>query len=237
MSLARLAMTVDGPREGLVVSLGAEQAQHLRVLRMKPGGALELLLEQGPWRADLVLLEKGSASLRLVAPLEENREPPVPIDVFIPVMAQLALVDELIPPLVELGATRLVPTVWERSEYDARKTLARMDRWRRILIGAAEQSHRSRIPVLDDPAPLESLLGWASPQRWVAYEGPSGNPNPCLREEPIVIASGPEGGITDTEISRLLQSGWQSVGLGRSILRAVTAPVALLGAIRFELQR
>ena len=235
MSLPRLAMSADEPREGWVVELGAEQAQHLRALRLKPGGALELLLAQGPWRADLVSLERGQARVRLVAPLEEDREPPVPIEVFVPLTAQLALVDDLLPALVELGATRLVPIAWERSEYDPRRTLARMERWRRLLVGAAEQSHRSRIPMLADPAPFEALLHCEAPQRWVAYEVPGANPR--LGEGPVALASGPEGGITDREIECLAQAGWVTVSLGRSILRAVTAPVALLGAVRFGLGR
>ena len=235
MSLPRLAAVCVAPREGLTMGLGAEQAQHLRALRMKPGEALELLLEQGPWRAELVALERGGTTLRLVAPLAEDREAPVSIDVYLPVTAQLALVDDLIPPLVELGASRLRPTIWERSEYDARKTLARMDRWRRILVGAAEQSHRSKVPMLDDPAPFDALLRCTMAQRWVAYEVPSDTRNPALGAGPIALASGPEGGITDAEIARLVQAGWRPVGLGKSILRAVTAPVALLGAVRFEL--
>lgn len=233
MSLPRLAAACAEPREGLVLRLGAEQAQHLRALRMKPGDALELLLDQGPWRAELAALDRGGTTLRLVAPLVEDREAPVPIEVYLPVMAQLALVDDLIPPLVELGASRLTPTVWERSEYDHRKTQARMDRWRRILVGAAEQSHRSRIPGFDEPIPFGALLRCATPQRWVAYEVQTGTRNPNLVTGPIALASGPEGGITDAEFAQLVQAGWRPVGLGKSILRAVTAPVALLGAVRY----
>jgi 16S rRNA (uracil1498-N3)-methyltransferase len=235
MSLPRLAAAVPEPREGLTVPIGAEQAQHLRALRLKPGEALELLLAHGPWRAELAALDRGAAVVRLVAPISEDREPPVGITVYLPVTAQLALVDEMIPPLVELGATRLVPTIWARSENDARKTLARMERWRRILTGAAEQSHRSVIPPLEDPAPFDALIQDGTPQRWLAYEVAADGPNPRLRAEPIALASGPEGGITDEEFERLRAAGWQSASLGRSILRAVTAPVALLGAVRFGL--
>jgi 16S rRNA (uracil1498-N3)-methyltransferase len=237
MSLPRLAVTVTEPREGLLVNLGEDSLQHLRALRMQPGEALELLLEQGPWRAELAALAKGRASVRLVAALEEDREAPVTIEVYLPVTAQLALVDDLIPPLVELGASRLLPTVWERSEYDARRTQARLERWRRILVGAAEQSHRSRMPVLEEPVPFTSLLECGISQRWVAYEVQTATRNPDLGPGPIALASGPEGGITDAEFAQLVQAGWRPVGLGKSILRAVTAPVALLGAVRFGLGR
>lgn len=237
MSLPRLALTVPGPREGLLVHLDADSVQHLRALRMQPGEALELLLEQGPWRAELAALAKGAAAVRLVAALQEDREAPVAIDVYLPLTAQLALVDELIPPLVELGASRLLPTVWARSEHDPHRTLARIQRWRRILVGAAEQSHRSRMPVLEDPVPFAALLECGAPQRWLAYELPTAASNPVLGPGAVALASGPEGGISDAELEALRSAGWQPVSLGRSILRAVTAPVALLGAVRFELGR
>ena len=237
MSLPRILARADQPHEGGLVSLGLDHAAHLRSLRLKPGAALELLLPSGPWRADLATLERGPAVVRLVAPLGELREAAIPIEVFLPLTVQLSLVDDLLPPLVELGALRITPVVFARSEYDARKTQARRERWQRILEGATEQSHRGRLPELSDPAPFEALLACAAPQKWVAYEADTGAPNPALRLEPLALASGPEGGIADGEIEALRGAGWTAVHLGSAILRAVTAPVALLGAVQFELGR
>ena len=82
---------------------------------------------------------------------------------------------------------------------------------------------------------FEALLAWEAPQKWVAYELATGQANPPLRAEPLAFTSGPEGGITEPEFAALAAHGWQPVSLGRSILRAVTAPVALLGAVQFQL--
>lgn len=237
MSLPRILARAAEPAEGRLVPLGAEQVIHLRALRLKPGSALELLLPQGPWRADLAELGRESAVARLVAPLHEDREAPIPIEVFLPLTAQLSLVDDLIPPLVELGASRIVPAIFARSEFEPRKAAARLERWRRIVAGAVEQSHRGILPELADPAPFEALLACQAPQKWVAYEVGSGQPNPTLRHDGIALASGPEGGITDGEIEALRAVGWLPVQVGRAILRAVTAPVALLGAVQVELGR
>ncbi len=237
MSLPRLVIPEGNPEAGGTLRLGPEQAQHLRVLRLKPGAALELLFPHGPWRADLASLSREGAVLRLVAPLQEDREPPLRIEVYLPITAQLALVDEMIPPLVELGASRLLPVAWERSEYDAARTLGRMARWRKLVVGAAEQSHRSRVPTLEEPTSFAALLACTADQRWVAHEACSGLPNPVLGPGAIALASGPEGGITDAETVALERAGWQRVALGRSILRAVTAPVALLGAVQCDLGR
>jgi 16S rRNA (uracil1498-N3)-methyltransferase len=236
MSLPRFFLSsASDPGEGVTVDLEVAQARHLNVLRLKPGDALELVLPQGPWRADLAELQKDRALVRLVSPLSENREAPFPIHAWIPVTAQLSLFDELLPPLVELGASFIQPVIYARSEFDKRKTAARLDRWHRIITASCEQSHRTRIPALHEAVPFEALLTVDVPQRWVAYEQSVGRANPHLKREPIAITSGPEGGITDAEFDALLRTGWAPVSLGSRILRAVTAPVALLGAIQHQL--
>ena len=237
MSLPRFFLDPATGAENDLVPLDAEAARHLKALRLKAGAALELVLGDRVWRADLAELDRGRAVARLVAALHEDREPPVALQACLPLPAQLSLFDEWLPPLVELGATLIQPVVYRRSEFDAAKTAARQERWARLIQSACEQSHRSRRPELRPPVPFEALLAWESPQKWVAYELATGATNPAFRREPLAFTSGPEGGITDEEFAALVAAGWQPVSLGRSILRAVTTPVALLGAVQFELGR
>ena len=106
MSIPRFFVPLaDVVHEGTQVPLEPAQARHLWVLRVPRGSALELVLPSGPWRADLSDLGKDHALARLVAPLQEDREAPVAIEAFVPVTAQLSLLDDLLPPLVELGVT------------------------------------------------------------------------------------------------------------------------------------
>jgi len=225
------------PSEGTLIPLEPAQVRHLWVLRVGAGAAVELVLPSGPWRGDLAEAGKDRAVVRLVRPLNEDREPRFPIQAWIPLPAQLSLLDDLLPPLVELGATAIHLVAYQRSEFDQDKTMARFERWQRIVQSACEQSHRSRIPALEAPVRFEALLEVRTEQRWVAYEVPAGDGNPTLTPGPIAFTSGPEGGITDLEFKALTDAGWQAVTLGGSILRAVTCPVALLGAIRFQLPR
>lgn len=238
MSLPRLFLDpLPRPAENLAVPLGFEAARHLRALRLKPGDALELLLGDHLWRADLAELDRSRGLARLVAPLEEDREPPFALQACLPLPAQLALFDDWLPPLVELGVTLIQPVSYSRSEFDPGKTAARHERWARIILSACEQSHRSRRPELRAPVPFQALPDWPTRQKWVAYELATGAGNPVLHREPLAFTSGPEGGITEAEFAALAAAGWQAVSLGPSILRAVTTPVALLGAVQFELGR
>ena len=210
MSLPRLFMDALPAAENALVPLGPEAARHLKALRLKPGAALELVLGGVAWSADLAELDRGRAMARLVTPLTEDREPPI---------------------------TLIQPVVYQRSEFEAAKTAARHERWARIIQSACEQSHRNRLPELRPPMSFTALLTWETPQRWVAYELATGQANPGLQREALAFTSGPEGGITQEEFVALAAAGWQPVSLGRSILRAVTTPVALLGAVQFELGR
>ncbi len=239
MSLPRFfLLDHTGPvTEGSVVRLNAEATRHLKALRLRPGNALELVLPGGVWRCDLAVMDRDLAEARLVAALEESREPAIPIEGWLPLTAQLSLWDDWLPPLVELGLTRIVPVIYARSEYDARKTAGKRERWERLILAACEQSHRSALPVLEAPLPFDRLLKVEAPQKWVAYELQTGEVNPALRNEALAFTSGPEGGISDEEFAALRKAGWAPVSLGRSILRAVTTPVALLGAVQFEVSR
>jgi 16S rRNA (uracil1498-N3)-methyltransferase len=237
MSLPRLIVPSPGPYfEGQLVVLGPDQARHLHTLRMKAGGALELLMEDGPWQADLTEITSNAAQARLISPLDEIRESPIPLHACLPLTSHLATWEDWLPPLVELGVTHIHPIIYARSEFDPRRTLAKAARWARIISSSVEQSHRSHIPELFPVQPFSALLDWKVAQRWVAYEATTGTLNPRLSMEPMAFTCGPEGGITDEEFAALRHSGWLPVCMGRSILRAVTAPVALMGAIQFQLQ-
>ncbi len=238
MSLPRLIVDAIGPCfEGRLIPFSTEQARHLQALRLKPGAALELLLGGGPWRADLTGITKEAAHARLVSPLHEIREAAIPLHACLPITSHLATWEDWLPPLVELGITHIHPIIYARSEYDSRRTQAKVERWSRVISAAVEQSHRNLIPELFPVLPFESLLTWDFPQRWVAYEVPSGTPNPAVNVSPLAFTCGPEGGISEAEFQALQQAGWQPVSLGRSILRAVTTPIAMLGAIQFQLNR
>jgi 16S rRNA (uracil1498-N3)-methyltransferase len=237
MSRPRFFVDSFPATENALAPLDAESARHLRALRLQPGAALELVLGDQPWTADLAELHRDRALARLVAPLHEDREAAIVLQACLPLPAQLSLFDEWLPPLVELGVTLIQPVVYARSEFDPVKTAARLGRWTRLIQTACEQSHRSRRPELRPPMPFAALLAWPAPQKWVAYELSTGQANPTLAWEPLAFTSGPEGGITDSEFAALAAAGWRPVSLGRGILRAGTAPVALLGAVQYELGR
>jgi 16S rRNA (uracil1498-N3)-methyltransferase len=238
MTLPRFAFTESiATREGLLLTLSAEQAKHVSALRISLGGPMEVLLPSGIWLGELASVSKRGAAIRLVAPLGEDREAPIEIHACLPITAQLNIWSDFLPSAVELGASLIQPIIFERSQYDSRQVQPRMERWRRIILAACEQSHRSKVPELLPPLPIAALQTWGAAQKWVAFETPTGEQNPCLGPGSIAFTHGPEGGIADSEIELLTKSGWKAITLGKSIMRAATCPAAILGAIQMELGR
>lgn len=238
--MARPRFFIEPPQEpwitGATLPLTADASRHAQVLRLHPGDGIEVAWGDGNvWLGDIVEIQGVDCRIRLVRPLTSTVELPVRIEVCIPILAQLSAWDDALPALGELGATVIQPVIFQRSEYDARKLLSRYDRWKRVLERSAEQSHRVRRVELKEVISFESLLTHPIKQRWVAYEQKTDRANPELIHEDLVITSGPEGGYTDQEIHQLMAAQWQPISLGPNILRAVTAPTALLGAAVYRL--
>ncbi|WP_209122985.1 16S rRNA (uracil(1498)-N(3))-methyltransferase [Alkalihalobacillus sp. BA299] len=152
----------------------------------------------------------------------------------------------------ELGAAQFIPVQGERSivKWDGKKEDKRLDRLNKIAKEAAEQSHRSRIPVIKSLHSMGQLIERKSEFDHVlfAYEekGKSGEHKQLaniLAEakigESLLFVVGPEGGFSEGEANKLSDAGFIPCSLGPRILRAETAPLYILSTISyyFELER
>jgi 16S rRNA (uracil1498-N3)-methyltransferase len=134
----------------------------------------------------------------------------------------------------ELGVRRIVPVQFKRSLAGDRADAKKLDRWRRIIREAAEQSCRARLPELS--APVDFLAACDEAMRasaFLLWEGEAVALRSILppQIDRIAIISGPEGGIDLDELTAAHERGIISVSLGPRILRAETAPIAALAAI------
>jgi 16S rRNA (uracil1498-N3)-methyltransferase len=140
----------------------------------------------------------------------------------------------------ELGATRIVPVIADRTEsHLATAASKRVERWQRIALQASEQSRRNSPPKIDQPMKLTSAVALPGTIRIVFAESEQ---QTMLREvlrdhltRDIVLAFGPEGGWTQCELELFRDAGWISASLGTTILRVETAAIAALAVTLSEL--
>lgn len=144
--------------------------------------------------------------------------------------------DAVVRDATELGATRVVPVITERSVSRPRE-VARTDRWRRIAIEAARQSGRGDAPVIEPPTALREGLGLIGEGTIALCLDPASDTpiGPVLRSlEPraeVALLVGPEGGLSPEELEAAERAGFRRVSLGRLTLRTETVCAAVLGAL------
>lgn len=142
---------------------------------------------------------------------------------------------------VELGATRIVPLLAQRTESHLAKAAdKRVERWRRLALQASEQSRRTSAPEISQPLTLQAALVASHGTRIVLAESEVHvmlrdvlQANPAAE---ITLAFGPEGGWTESELKLFKQAGWIAASLGSTILRAETAVIAAVAITVAELQ-
>ena len=104
-----------------------------------------------------------------------------------------------------------------------------------MAVAAAEQCGRNRVPVIHPAVTLAQWLAQSTSagQRWVLSLAQGTQPLAPVNTsaQPVVVLSGPEGGLAPTEEAAALAAGFQPVTLGPRVLRAETAPLAVLAAL------
>lgn len=145
--------------------------------------------------------------------------------------------DAIVRDATELGATRVVPVIAERSV--GRPAGGRAERWRRIAVEAARQCGRGDAPAISSPMELaEAVQIFASGEEVVGFcldptaESGLGSLLAGLGPDvELAFLVGPEGGLSPAEIEACAAAGVKRVSLGPLVLRAETVCAAVLGAV------
>jgi 16S rRNA (uracil1498-N3)-methyltransferase len=232
-----IADEVSGDRAALV----GEHAEHLaRVLRARVGQEFDISTSSGVRRGRISSISRDRVEFELGDELAETATAQITLALSI---FKFDRMEWAIEKCTELGAARIVPVVARRS--DAHLVTAadkRVERWRRIAKQAAEQSRRVSPPEIAQPLRFEDFVNFPAGTRIVLAEsGSVVTLKEALAsratESSVVLAIGPEGGWTDSELQSFHEASWVSASLGSTILRAETAAIAALAVALSEIQR
>lgn len=223
---------------GGVVILDEEEAHHLKVRRVADGEAVRLVDGRGAVATARLALEGEVVAARVVA---TTNVPVPPVTELLVGSGDRERFLALVEKATELGATRIVPLVTERSQQVATRFQAlHVEKAAKRAREALKQCGAAWTPAVGSPMALSEVLRpeaplppvqparpGAAPVRLVA--DPEGEPVGALGEgDAIVWAIGPEGGFTDSEMSAIRAAGFRPAALGRATLRFDTAALAAL---------
>ena len=207
----------------------ADRHHLARVLRLRPGEAVTVSDGRGAWCAGHY---RGAGRVEADGPL--RHDPALAPGVTV----GFALIkgdrpEWVVQKLTEVGVDRIVPFVAQRSvvRWEDAKAARQLDRLRAVARGAAMQSRRVWLPIVDEVTTTAALVAELAAAGTGALAHPGGSA-PGLDRPAVLI--GPEGGWSHDE----LDAGLGTVALGPTVLRAETAAVAagvLLCALRVGL--
>jgi 16S rRNA (uracil1498-N3)-methyltransferase len=226
--------------EATATIVGA-QAEHMaRVLRAQPGMEADVVAGGHVFHAEVAAVCPHEIRFNLVA--EVRADPALPVTLVLAVY-KFDRMEWVLEKATELGVAAVAPVIARRTEkHLAEAAESRVERWRRIVHEAAQQSRRSDVPLIYDPAPLavrvraaseSTRIVLAEQERTTTLRHALDEAVAAAEEEmpTLEIAIGPEGGWAPEEEALFDANGWRAASLGPRILRAETAAIAALAVV------
>jgi len=212
-------------------------AHHVQVLRLQPGDLVTLFNgEGGEYTASLTLIEKKHVSVELKAFSPREAELPYAITLA-QALPEGSKMDWIIEKSVELGAAAIQPLSAQRCvvRLSSERAEKKQAHWQGVIVAAAEQSGRNRLPLLAAPAALGDWLAQQDLHKRVLLS-PRGEQSlsDWARHQPpqaLTLMIGPEGGFTEAEEALACAKGAMMLAIGPRVLRTETAGLAAVAAL------
>ncbi len=207
-----------------------------KVLRLRNNDQVSLFNERdGEFLVTLQAVEKRAVTALIEQAVSNNSESALCVHLAIGI-SRGERMDYVIQKATELGVNSIIPLFTERCEVKikAERLDNRMTHWERVAISACEQSGRCAIPIIVPPQSLEQwlpqehqgdcyVLDHRGEKAFAADRQPSA----------VTFLIGPEGGLSEAEISAANSSNFASSRLGARVLRTETAPVVAISLAQY----
>ncbi len=220
------------------VTLSDDAFGHIvRVLRLKEGDTITLFNGNEPlqYAATLCNVSKKSADAEIISQEDNHSESPLNIHLGQGI-SRGDRMDFTLQKSVELGVNTITPLFTERCGVKLNKERLEKKRqqWQKIVISACEQSGRACVPIVAEPMFLADWLKQETSALKINLHPKAEHSIMTLPVENtrVRLLVGPEGGLSDEEITQASQCDFQDVLLGPRILRTETAALTAITALQ-----
>ncbi|WP_297426318.1 16S rRNA (uracil(1498)-N(3))-methyltransferase [uncultured Acinetobacter sp.] len=208
-----------------------------KVLRAQVGETATLFNGQGgEYQVELIEVAKKTARVHVISFNPDNRTPAFHA-LLGQVMSKGDRMDYAIQKAVELGVAQIQLLTSERCEmrlkYD--RDQKKLDHWQGVAVAACEQCGLNIVPQILAPLPLEQWLASELPATKLVLAPNKDAANVLTQATPdLALLIGPEGGLSEAEISTANTQGFINWCIGRRVLRTETAPVVALSILNYH---
>lgn len=236
MRITRIFTTVP-LRAGTSIALEPRPSQHIaRVLRMRAGDELVLFDGAGAEHPSTIAsIDKKSVHAQVGPARREDTASPLAIHLGI-ALSRGERMDWVVQKATELGVCAISPLFTGRVEVKlaGERAEKKLRHWRQVAISACEQCGRNTLPDINAVRNIDSWLADTNADRRFVLHHRALRDNSASAETPASVALliGPEGGLSDAEIQRAEQAGYEALRLGPRVLRTETAPLAAIAILQ-----
>ncbi len=222
---------------GTTIELSDDAFGHIvRVLRLPEGAAITLFNGDGnDYQAALTQVSKKQACAKILDATAVSNESPLAIHLGQGI-SRGDRMDFTLQKSVELGVSAITPLFTERCgvKLSGDRLAKKIDQWQKIVISACEQSGRSTVPVVNEPMQIDDWLNQETAALKINLHPKAQHSIMTLPMENsrVRLLIGPEGGLSDAEITRANNAEFVDVLLGPRILRTETAALTAITALQ-----
>jgi len=227
----------DKIQSDLSSHLTSEQTHYVKdVMRLKIGDKLSIFNTLGEWNAIIESYEKNKAKIKIMEKArDKNNEKNIWL-AFSPIKQNS--LNFVIQKGTELGVQRFIPILSERTVVRE----INIERIKKIIIEASEQSNRISIPEINKPELLKNFLFKFPKNGYLIFCDINSNQNSLKKilaknvDDPICILIGPEGDFSENERKMIIDlNQTYSISLAKNILKAETAALSAITIVNYHL--
>ena len=215
--------------------LSKEHAHYLvNVMRLKRGSNVNFFNKNGEWLSKIVFLDRERVEVKFLNKIKESLTP-TNIELAICLVKKTSM-EIILQKATELGVAKITPIISERTEV---KDL-NIERARKIVIEATEQSNQLNIPDIQEPKKLKNFINSLNNDAGLFFadintEKKIDKKN-IEKYKTISVLIGPEGDFSPTEREIILAKDTTiPFSLSKNILRTETAAISALSLINYSL--
>lgn len=223
-----LAPVTEAP---LLEIRGDELHHAVRVVRVRTGEEVEVFDGNGSAvRGTVETIDRDVLRVRVTGNVA-TRESGLNLTLAMAIL-QLDRFEMVLQKATELGAGTIIPLVTSRGEVRRERYEGKRERWEKIILEAAKQSGRERIPRLAETATFSGALASAGAKAVLFEAMDTASDLPDRLTDPFVFI-GPEGGWTPEELEEATNMRTLICRLGPRRLRGETAAIVALSILGF----
>ena len=219
------------------VELDSNALRHVvQVLRLKAGHPLILFNgEGGEYTAELTRVEKRRATAHITEFQDINRESNLYTHLGLGI-SKGERMDFALQKSVELGVNEITPLFTEHCvvQLGDKRALKKREHWQAVIISACEQSGRNTLPIVNAPQSIKHWINISSSTTKLILDPVASTTLATVKPGTagVILAIGPEGGFSQTEIDLAQENDFIGITLGPRVLRTESAAIASLTAIQ-----